>query len=104
MNHSPTPWRLEPGAGTKLDAVIDGKGEEVFNFGDTETYYNTAGSAPWREDMGFLLHAVNCHDKLLAACKAALGMAETGDYFVADLRNVLRDAIAEAEGEPNERP
>ena len=56
------------------------------------------GVVQTQEHADRIVRAVNCHDKLLAACKQVVGMVESM-HEVPPTRFIrLRDAIAKAEG------
>ena len=72
---SPRPWRwveggqMEPnnenrdfmGYPTELSKIVDANGKVVFDFGDSEQYYPSAGMEPNDEDRDFLIKAINSY-------------------------------------------
>lgn len=94
MKHTPTPWRTVAGYG---GINVIGANE----YGVALVHQLVGLNAPQTEaNAEFIVRAVNCHDELLAACKAALGSFEKYEtqFTSHPLFGELRAAIAKAEG------
>lgn len=85
MNHSATPWEGFYGDSGDLLAITDAGYSSVLypkimvNGGDGKLQACLSSESDdlndyqgWKEDIAFILRAVNCHDELLAACEHAI--------------------------------
>jgi hypothetical protein len=87
--HTPGPWRYDPYEGSYQSAIIG----ECYQIA-------TVSYDDWdHSNAAFIVRAVNAHDDLLAACKAALSLTENrGNLQFMECTATLRAAIAKAEG------
>lgn len=95
--HSPTPWTLD---GEHIfDDILAHVATVDFSDDDepTITGRGTLPAGTGRNNADFIVRAVNCHDDLLAACRAAFDeLASLNDNQ--DLIDQLDSAITKAEG------
>jgi hypothetical protein len=93
MEHTPGPFEVRKFNDTKSTSIYaDGVNHSI-------------ASVKTPADAAFIVHACNCHDELLAACKRALSFLHidvplgTGnDHELMQCQIALQSAIAKAEG------
>lgn len=90
-----TPWRTVDD--TFAVSIVDANGELV----EAIMADGESNNPLWPEQAALIVKAVNCHEKLLAACKEALrvNIGCCCAAGMACLECVLNDAIAKAEAE-----
>ena len=106
-SHTPTPWSTsgdlisgapEPRLNPKVKPYPHSVCKMCWDF-DGDAGAN--GDLPWpvaEQNQLFIVRAVNCHDELLAACKLSLKNVLSDTIAISTWRDMLRDAIAKAEG------
>lgn len=94
--HSKTPWRLTG----EIDAIM------VLSFDNKAVFYNEPHNemSPSQEDTEFIVTAVNSHEELLEACRAAFHALRSFQFgnsateLAEEIANVCEVAIKKAEG------